>query len=54
MVVIVTCKKVLGTNKNEGARVATHLSHYKSMGILPDAQGQLTPQSMIGSVRISN
>ena len=26
-------------------------SHYKSMGIFPDAQGQLTPQSL---VRISN
>ena len=26
-------------------------SHYKSMGIFPDAQGQLTPQSI---VRISN
>ena len=29
-------------------------SHYKSMGIFPDAQGQLTPQSLVGSVRISN
>ena len=25
------------------------LSHYKSMGIFPDAQGQLTPQSLIRS-----
>ena len=24
-------------------------SHYKSMGIFPDAQGQLTPQSLVGS-----
>ena len=29
-------------------------SHYKSMGIFPDAKGQLTLQSMVGSGRISN
>ena len=29
-------------------------SHYKSMAIFPDAQGQLTPQSLIRSGRISN
>ena len=28
--------------------------HYKSMGIFPDAQGQLTPHSMVRSGRISN
>ena len=28
-------------------------SHYKSMGIFPDAQGQLTPQSLVQSGRIS-
>ena len=28
-------------------------SNYKSMGIFPDAQGQLTPQSMVGSGQIS-
>ena len=28
-------------------------SHYKSMGIFPDAQGQLTPQSLVLSGRIS-
>ena len=27
--------------------------HYKSMGIFPDAQGQLTPQSLVQSGRIS-
>ena len=31
-----------------------HFSHYKSMGIFPDAQGQLTPQSLVRSGRISN
>ena len=30
------------------------LSYYKSMGIFPDAQGQLTPQSFVLSGRISN
>ena len=29
-------------------------SHYKSMWIFPDAQGQLTPQSLVRSGRISN
>ena len=29
-------------------------SHYKSMGIFPDAQGKLTPQSLVRSGRISN
>ena len=29
-------------------------SHYKSMGIFPDAQGQLTLQSLVPSGRISN
>ena len=29
-------------------------THYKSMGIFSDAQGQLTPQSLVRSGRISN
>ena len=29
-------------------------SHYKSMGIFPDAQGQLTPHSLVRSGRIWN
>ena len=29
-------------------------SHYKSMGIFPGGQGQLTPQSFVQSGRISN
>ena len=28
--------------------------HYKSMGIFPDGQGQLTPQSLVRSGQISN
>ena len=31
-----------------------YFSHYKSMGIFPDAQGQLTPQSLVRSGRIAN
>ena len=31
-----------------------HFSHYKSMGMFPDAQGQLTPQSLVRSGQISN
>ena len=31
-----------------------HFSHYKSMKIFTKSQGQLTPQSIVGSGRISN
>ena len=31
-----------------------HFYHYKSMGIFPDAQGQLTHKSLVQSCRISN
>ena len=31
-----------------------HFSHYKSMGIFPDVQWKLTPQSLVRSGRISN
>ena len=31
-----------------------HFSHYKSMGIFQDAQGQLTPQSLVKSGPNSN
>ena len=31
-----------------------HFSHYRSMGIFPDAQGQLTPQSEVEPGRNSN
>ena len=30
-----------------------HFSHYKSMGIFPDAQGQVTHKSLVGSCWIS-
>ena len=54
MHVLLTCKNEDDQIKNEGARVLQDFSHYKSMGIFPDTQGQLTPQSLIRSGRISN
>ena len=36
--------------KMEGLECSQDFSHYKSMGIFPDAQGQLTPQSLDGPI----
>ena len=41
-------------SKMKGLECSQDFSHYKSMGIFPDAQGQLTPQSLARSGRISN
>ena len=54
MVGFIICKNEEDPSKNEGTRVVTTFSHYKSMGIFPDAQGQLTHKSLVGSCRISN
>ena len=51
MVVLVTCKNEEDPIKNEGTRV---FLHHKSMGIFPDAQGQLTPQSLVQFGQIWN
>ena len=40
--------------KMKALECSLDFSHYKSMGIFPDAQGQLTPQSLVRSGRISN
>ena len=40
--------------KMKALECSQDFSHYKSMGIFPDAQGQLTLQSMVGSSQISN
>ena len=40
--------------KMKALECSQDLSHYKSMGIFPDAQGQLTQQSLVRSGRISN
>ena len=49
MVVLVTCKNEEDPIKNEGARVLRRL--YIDFS---DAQGQLTPQSVVESDQISN
>ena len=47
------CQFVLMSKMKE-LECSQDFSHYKSMGIFPDAQGQLTPQSLVRSGRISN
>ena len=41
-------------SKKKELECSQDFSHYNSMGIFPDAQGQLTPQSLVRSSRISN
>ena len=41
-------------SKMEELDCSEDFSHYKSMGIFPGAQGQLTPQSLVRSGRIPN
>ena len=41
-------------SKMQALECSKNFSHYKSMGIFPDAQGKLTPQSLVRSGRISN
>ena len=40
--------------KMKALECSQDFSHYKSIGIFPDSQGQLTLQSMVGSGLISN
>ena len=40
--------------KMKALECSQDFSHYKSMGIFSDAQGQLTLHSMVGSGQISN
>ena len=54
---LVSCKNENDQIKNDGARVFTRflpLFISKSLEIFPDAQGQLTPQSLVRSGRILN
>ena len=39
--------------KMKALECSQDFSHYKSMGIFPDAQGQLTPQPLVRSGRIN-
>ena len=52
MHVLVTCKNEDDQIKMKELECSQDFSHYKSMGIFPDAQGQLTPQSFVRSGRI--
>ena len=54
MHVLLTCKNELIKSKMKQLECSQDFSHYKSMGIFPDAQGQLTPQSLVRSGQISN
>ena len=47
-------RKRMIDSKMKELECSQDLSHYKSMGIFPDAQGQLTPQSLLRSSRNSN
>ena len=54
MHVLDTCKNEEDPIKMKALECSQDFSHYKYMGIFPDAQGQLTPQSLVRSGRISN
>ena len=54
MHVLVSCKNEDDRFKMKELECSQNFSHYKSMKIFPDAQGQLTPQSLVRSSRISN
>ena len=47
-------RMVLIKSKMKELECSQDFSHYKSMGIFTDAQGPLTPQSLVRSGRISN
>ena len=54
MHVLVTCKNEDDQSKMKELECSQDFSHYKFIGIFSDAQGQLTPQSLVRSCRISN
>ena len=54
MHVLATCKNEDDQIKMKELECSQNFSHYKSMGIFPDAQGQLTPQSLVRSGGILN
>ena len=49
MHVLDTCKNEEDPIKMKALECSQDFSHYKSMGIFPGAQGQLTPQSLVRS-----
>ena len=54
MVGLVICKNEEDLSKMTALEWSQYFSNYKSMGIFPDAQGQLTHKSLVRSWRISN
>ena len=54
MPILVTCNFDDDSIKNEQANMETAFSHYKSMGNVLNAQGKLTPLSVVRSGRNSN
>ena len=51
---LVTCKNEEDQWKMKVLEWSQRFSHYKSMGIFPNAQGQLTHKSFVGYCQISN
>ena len=49
MHVLVPARMRMIDSKMKELECSQDFSHYKSMGIFPDAQGQLTPQSFVQS-----
>ena len=54
MVDLVICKNKEDPLEMKAQEWSQHFSYYKSMGIFPNAQGQLTHKYMVRSCRISN
>ena len=51
---LITCKNEKDPSKMKVLEWSQHFSHYKSMGIFQDAQGQLTHKSLVQSCQILN
>ena len=54
MVCLFTCKNEEDPSKMKVLEWSQHFSHYKSLGIIPDAEGQLTHKSLAQSCPIPN
>ena len=54
IIVLFTCKNEEDASKMTAVEWSQHFFHYKFMGIFQDAQGQLTPISLVGSCRFLN
>ena len=49
IVVLIVCKNEEDPFKLKALEWSQHFSHYKSMGIFPNAQGQVTHKSLVRS-----